>query len=265
VLWRWVSERSIGAELDEARMFEGASFREERVGTNGIGTALESRQLAEVIGADHFVEAFHPWACVAAPVMHPITRRIVGAVNVTCFETDANQFLRAMTRSLADNVGGRLVESAAPSERALLDAFVVGRRRTTAPVVVLNDRMMIADDAAGTWGLEHHVLWERVRDADAEADLVLLDGLRARVHPLKDVAAVLLTLHPDPTVASAPTIGGPALTVLESVEADAIARALTDCGGNKSLAAARLGISRGTLYTKLRHYRIGTPGPSPFV
>jgi transcriptional regulator of acetoin/glycerol metabolism len=264
LLWRWVSERQIACALDAARVLEGASMREERVGTNGVGTALESRELAEVVGADHYVEAFHRWACVAAPVMHPVTRRVVGAVNVTCFESDANQFLRAMTSSLADGVAGRLVESATASERALLDAFLLGQRRSTAPVAVVSERMMIVDEAAGTWGLEHAAVWELVREVSDSTDLVLQAGLRGRAHPLGEVTGVLLTLHPDPETPPVAPPDVPGLGPLESAEAGVIARILAECNGNKSAVAARLGISRATLYQKLRRYRIGTPGQVPF-
>jgi transcriptional regulator of acetoin/glycerol metabolism len=263
LLWRWASQRQIARALDAARVLEGASMCEERVGTNGVGTALESRELAEVVGTDHYVEAFHGWACVAAPVTHPVTRRVVGAVNVTCFESDANQFLRAMTSSLADGVAGRLVESASADERALLDAFLLGQRRSTAPVVVVSERMMIVDEVAGTWGLEHGTVWELVRGVQAGSDLVLQAGLRARAHSLAEVRGVLLTLHPDPQALSAPAPGIPGLGPLESAEAGVIARMLAECEGNKSAVATRLGISRATLYQKLRRYRIGTPGPVP--
>jgi transcriptional regulator of acetoin/glycerol metabolism len=53
------------------------------------------------------------------------------------------------------------------------------------------------------------------------------------------------------------------VTPLESAEAAVIAAMLSECNGNKSAAAGRLGISRATLYSKLRRYRIGTPGQIP--
>ncbi len=48
------------------------------------------------------------------------------------------------------------------------------------------------------------------------------------------------------------------LTPIEVIERDAITRALADCGGNKALAAQHIGLSRATIYRKIRDYGIDT-------
>ncbi len=49
------------------------------------------------------------------------------------------------------------------------------------------------------------------------------------------------------------------LTPLEAIECDAIVDALLDAGGSKAEAARRLGMSRATIYRKIRGYGISTP------
>jgi sigma-54 dependent transcriptional regulator, acetoin dehydrogenase operon transcriptional activator AcoR len=49
---------------------------------------------------------------------------------------------------------------------------------------------------------------------------------------------------------------GRALTPMERAERDAILTALTQSRGNRKVAAQTLGISRSTLYRKLREYEI---------
>jgi len=51
------------------------------------------------------------------------------------------------------------------------------------------------------------------------------------------------------------------LTPLEAIECDASADALLDTDGNKAEAARHLGMSRATIYRKIRGYGISTPGP----
>jgi transcriptional regulator of acetoin/glycerol metabolism len=43
---------------------------------------------------------------------------------------------------------------------------------------------------------------------------------------------------------------------LNAIEREMVLRALAECGGNKSRAAARLGISRTQLYVRLRKHKL---------
>jgi transcriptional regulator with GAF, ATPase, and Fis domain/tetratricopeptide (TPR) repeat protein/tRNA A-37 threonylcarbamoyl transferase component Bud32 len=67
--------------------------------------------------------------------------------------------------------------------------------------------------------------------------------------------------HLSDSLRSRATIGADASRVraLEDVEREAIVQALAACGGNKLAAAKKLGISRPTLYAKLRQYGLIAP------
>ncbi|MCW2725617.1 MAG: Fis family transcriptional regulator, partial [Frankiales bacterium] len=49
------------------------------------------------------------------------------------------------------------------------------------------------------------------------------------------------------------------LSTMESLERDAIVLGLQDVGGNKAQAARSLGMSRATIYRKLRQYGVTVP------
>jgi two-component system response regulator AtoC len=69
------------------------------------------------------------------------------------------------------------------------------------------------------------------------------------------ITAEHLSLNSGRRILPPPPLGAPT-TDLNAVERDMIVQALAECAGNKSRAAARLGISRTQLYVRLRRYQI---------
>lgn len=164
VVWRWVSEPMLRTTLDRLSVAEGFCWDEELVGTNGLGTALETGAIAVVRGSEHFVQRFHEFTCIAAPVQHPITRRTVGAVNLTCRAEHTNPLLTVVVRKLVEEIRTGLLHAASTRERRLLDAFLLAQRGATGPVLTVGDDVVIANAAALELGLDHEQLWDGVRD-----------------------------------------------------------------------------------------------------
>ena len=71
------------AQSEQAGVVLGTRWAELDVGTNGIGTALASRQTMQVFAAEHYCETFHSTTCTAALVRHPITRQAIGVFDIT--------------------------------------------------------------------------------------------------------------------------------------------------------------------------------------
>ncbi|NKQ51261.1 GAF domain-containing protein [Amycolatopsis sp. K13G38] len=82
VLWRDGSA-SVRRRADGLGFVEGASWDEDTVGTNAIGTALVVRQPVQVYSAEHYVRTHHAWTCAAAPVHDPKDGTLLGAIDVS--------------------------------------------------------------------------------------------------------------------------------------------------------------------------------------
>lgn len=82
VLWRDGSP-AVRRSADRLGFAEGASWKEEVVGTNAIGTALVTRRPLQVHSAEHFVRTHHGWTCAAAPLHDPRDGRLLGVVDVS--------------------------------------------------------------------------------------------------------------------------------------------------------------------------------------
>lgn len=68
---------------ERIHLVAGGQWREDLIGTNGIGTALATGQPAQVHATEHFCEGIKSWTCAAAPVREPGGGRIVGIVDIS--------------------------------------------------------------------------------------------------------------------------------------------------------------------------------------
>ncbi|MCJ8505090.1 GAF domain-containing protein [Kocuria flava] len=74
----------------------GADWSEDAVGTNAPGTALVLRRPVTVHREQHFYPEAHPWSCTAAPLLHPVTGELLGAVDLTGGDAAAAPAARAL-------------------------------------------------------------------------------------------------------------------------------------------------------------------------
>ncbi|GAA4636833.1 helix-turn-helix domain-containing protein [Actinoallomurus vinaceus] len=149
ILDRRVERGSLAARLDNLRLAPGFGYGEEYVGTNGIGTAIEARQVYSVVGTEHFSERLHTMACAGAPIRDRLTGRLVGLVDLTCWVKDSNPLMAALAGGAADDIEQRLLELGSERERAMLTEFLVLSRRGGA-VLTVGDDLIIANRNAAT-------------------------------------------------------------------------------------------------------------------
>jgi transcriptional regulator of acetoin/glycerol metabolism len=82
ILWREGSARVL-VQADALGFSEGATWTEDHVGTNAIGTALAEAAPVQLFSAEHFEEGQIPWYCTAAPLHDPRTGALLGVVDVS--------------------------------------------------------------------------------------------------------------------------------------------------------------------------------------
>ena len=94
----------------EMNFVEGARYSEAAAGTNGIGTTLAADHALQVFASEHFNQRHHGWTCSGAPVHDPVSRRVLGVIDLsTPWETVhplslelATTAARALEQCLAD-------------------------------------------------------------------------------------------------------------------------------------------------------------------
>ncbi|WP_286343852.1 GAF domain-containing protein [Frondihabitans sucicola] len=80
----WVEgDSSAKRSAEDMRFVEGAGWAESRVGTSAPGTALVLDHGIQIRGEEHFNVMVQNWSCTAVPIHDPVTRAILGFLDIT--------------------------------------------------------------------------------------------------------------------------------------------------------------------------------------
>ncbi|MEU9167281.1 GAF domain-containing protein [Streptomyces sp. NPDC048420] len=137
VLWREGSSHVL-RKADGTGFELGADWRENVVGTNGIGTPVVVRRPVQVFASEHFVRSQTSWTCTGAPIKDPRDGRLIGVVDVS----GPLETMHPATLSWVDSVA-KLAESRL---RELHLTSLEQLRAVAAPVLCrLDGRALVVD------------------------------------------------------------------------------------------------------------------------
>lgn len=205
-------------------LWSGTVWSEASVGTNGIGTALADERPVLILRDQHFLSQNTGLSCTTAPIRDH-TGRIAAAIDISTCRDDAGEMtmsiLSQAIRDAAARIEAGLFRRAFSAARILL-VPVEGRSAPALLAVDRDDLVLGATRAARqVLGLDDR----RIATGVAASDLLQED----RAEDGRD---------------------------LDDAERAALRRVLTRAGGNVSQAADLLGISRATLYRKMKKLSI---------
>ncbi|TPQ16875.1 hypothetical protein FGD71_040380 [Streptomyces sporangiiformans] len=143
-----VGARRLRDRLAGLGVVAGGVFLEETTGTNSIATAHELRQGIAVHGEEHYLEPFKGFSCYGHPITHPVTHRLEGVLDITCFDRDDSPLLRPFLARAAHDIEERLLRTARRAEQRMLAAFQVAAAGRNRPVLVLGEGVVLANPAA---------------------------------------------------------------------------------------------------------------------
>jgi signal transduction histidine kinase len=143
VLERVAADVTIMNALDTVQLAPGYSYAEEFVGTNGIGTALETGQPTFIRGDEHYVGTLGRLACAGTPIRDPITRNVVGVLDLTCWAGQSDPLLFALANSAGGQIEDRMRALSHESETALLDAYLQEAKRFPLGVLAIGGEIVL--------------------------------------------------------------------------------------------------------------------------
>ncbi len=77
-----LGDGDVADNASKVNLVKGTGWKEETVGTNGIGTALKIKKPIQVSGKEHYCAKLHSWTCSAAPICDP-AHQIIGALQMS--------------------------------------------------------------------------------------------------------------------------------------------------------------------------------------
>ena len=106
----------------DIHLMQGGDWREDVIGTNGIGTAIATGRPAHVHAAEHFCEGVKSWTCAASPIMDASSGRVLGVVDISGPPTTYQRTNLTLAVTLARQIEMVLAERAVRERSRLLEA-----------------------------------------------------------------------------------------------------------------------------------------------
>ncbi len=78
-----IGDATIRRQLARIDFIPGGNWSEGAAGTNAIGTALADGHVVQLMASEHYCDGWQDLTCTAAPIRHPLTGAIIGALDVT--------------------------------------------------------------------------------------------------------------------------------------------------------------------------------------
>ncbi|MFE3290808.1 sigma-54-dependent Fis family transcriptional regulator [Rhodococcus sp. NPDC059234] len=148
IVARVFDTRAVERRMERLGVLLGSRFGEDRAGTNAIGTPLEVRRGIVINGEEHYLEQFKGLSCYGHPIIHPVTHRVEGILDMTCIAPQVNSLFAPFLQRAAADIERRLLEGARASEQRLVDAFQRVSPQRQVAVTAIGEDILLSNRAA---------------------------------------------------------------------------------------------------------------------
>ncbi|MER5672809.1 sigma-54-dependent Fis family transcriptional regulator [Pseudonocardia alni] len=133
---------------DTLGLVPGARFDEENTGTNALSVPFETRRVVRIEGHQHYLESMRSFTCWGMPILHPVTARLEGVVDIMVDSGHASALMLPTLRRLVEDIRAELAARAAGGMQPGLEDFLARSARTDAPMVLLSEDFVLGNRAA---------------------------------------------------------------------------------------------------------------------
>lgn len=207
VLRQWIPDPALDRWLEQRNITPSVSVDETAIGTSS-GICLLNEQPTMVRGLEHFCEDFADVTSSGVPIMHPVTRRVIGSLNLTSRQNETSPMMLPWVMELVRSIQSVFHDTTSRRERLLLNAYLAENRDARHPLIALNEqtiitnapaaRMLTAMDQAMLWEHASRTIYDKI---SVPLNVVLTDGTVVAVRCREvtggtESAGAVLTVHP---------------------------------------------------------------------
>jgi transcriptional regulator of acetoin/glycerol metabolism len=120
-----VGDENIVLSVQRGNFIPGACWSEEKAGTNGLGTAIETGKSVQIFACEHFCRVAHRWTCSGSPIFDP-AGKLVGVIDMTGPYDKAHPHTLGMVVAAA-----RAIENELRARQALADSDMADKFKKT--------------------------------------------------------------------------------------------------------------------------------------
>ncbi len=142
------TDRRVELALEEISAVPGSRYNEAISGTNSVATPYETRRGVTVNGDEHFLESLKKFSCYGQPILHPVTRRLEGVLDITGIMPTANPLFAPFVQRAVRDIERRLLTGSRETEQYLLAAFQSAAQHRSRAVIVLGDKVVLTNPTA---------------------------------------------------------------------------------------------------------------------
>lgn len=142
------SDSRVERTIERLGVVNGSRFGEEHAGTNALGTPLEVGRSVVIHGDEHFLDSLKGLSCYGQPILHPVTRRVEGILDMTGVVSQANPLFAPFLARAAADIEKRLLEGSKASEQRLVDAFQRVSHQRHIAVAAIGDDILLSNRTA---------------------------------------------------------------------------------------------------------------------
>lgn len=133
-------DRHVQRLAEKINFVLGSNWSEEIIGTNAIGTALQTSLPVQVFSAEHYCEGIHDWVCSSSPIRNPITKEVLGVLNVTGPWKEAHPHTLGIVMMAAQVIESRYYEDEILLREQLYNHYsALNNRYPQKGIIVLDD------------------------------------------------------------------------------------------------------------------------------